>query len=271
LVLGLLNAAPAKAVEIVLIRLPLLRDSFTLKLSELSDPASLLRGKSDVAELNRASGGSFGRQLVDLFQQPLPIQTSQVLDKAAGTALKEQILLALSSVVGVDDLPVDSPGGMAWVDALQQAAARQGTLTLAGVLRELPGRSVTIDLEEAVWHIGGISRQQRQADQRLAGQMPQAVDPAHRNIGALGHAVCLALQQATALLQLARRLCVANLEPHTILFELLDRDVHHLGVGLDAHQQLTLRFALRQRLGFAPRIAVVNNQDVLYAAIQVVP
>jgi hypothetical protein len=123
LVLGLLNAAPATAVEMVLIRLPLLPDSFTLKLSELSDPASLLRGKSDVAELNRASGGSFGRQLVDLFQQPLPIQTSQVLDKAAGTALKEQILLALSSVVGVDDLPADSTGGMAWVDALQQAAA----------------------------------------------------------------------------------------------------------------------------------------------------
>jgi len=185
LVLGLLSGGPATAVEMVLIRLPLLPDSFTLKLSELSDPASLLRGKSDVAELNRASGGSFGRQLVDLFQQPLPIQTSQVLDKAAGTALKEQILLALSSVVGVDDLPADSTGGMAWVDALQQAAARQGTLTLARVLRELPGRSVTIDLQEAVWHIGGISRQQRQADQRMAGQMAQAVDPALAKPGPL--------------------------------------------------------------------------------------
>ena len=49
-------------------------------------------------------------------------------------------------------------------EALQQAAARQETLTLARVLRELPGESVTIDLEEAVWHIGGISRQQRQAE-----------------------------------------------------------------------------------------------------------
>ncbi|MEI6616109.1 MAG: alpha/beta hydrolase, partial [Cyanobium sp. ELA507] len=185
LVLGLLSGGPAKAVEMVLIRLPLLPDSFTLKLSELSDPATLLRGKSDVAELNRASGGSFGRQLVDLFQQPLPIQTSQVVNKAAGTALKEQILLALSSVVGVDDLPADITGGMAWVEALQQAAARQGTLTLARVLRELPGRSVTIDLQEAVWHIGGISRQQRQADQRLAGQMAQAVDPALAKPGPL--------------------------------------------------------------------------------------
>jgi hypothetical protein len=164
LLLALLSGAPAQAVETVLIRLPLLRQAFTLRLSEVSDPASLLRGQSDVAELDRASGGSFGPQLVELFQQPLPIEIRKVVDRAAGTALKEQILLALSSVVMLDDLSAETGGDMPWAEALQQAAAREGTLTLARVLRELPGQSVTIDLEEAVWQIGGIIRQQHQPD-----------------------------------------------------------------------------------------------------------
>ena len=185
LLLALLSGAPAQAVETVLIRLPLLRQAFTLRLSEVSDPASLLRGQSDVAELDRASGGSFGPQLVELFQQPLPIEIRKVVDRAAGTALKEQILLALSSVVMLDDLSAETGGDMAWAEALQQAAAREGTLTLARVLRELPGQSVTIDLEEAVWQIGGIIRQQRQADRRLAGRIPQAVDPALAKPGPL--------------------------------------------------------------------------------------
>jgi predicted dienelactone hydrolase len=185
LLLALLSGAPAQAVETVLIRLPLLRQAFTLRLSEVSDPASLLRGQSDLAELDRASGGSFGPQLVELFQQPLPIEIRKVVDRAAGTALKEQILLALSSVVMLDDLSAETGGDMPWAEALQQAAAREGTLTLARVLRELPGQSVTIDLEEAVWQIGGIIRQQRQADRRLAGRIPQAVDPALAKPGPL--------------------------------------------------------------------------------------
>ena len=59
--LGCLAAAatafPARAIEEVLIELPLLDSSFSVRVSELKSPQALMAGRSDLAELDRASMG----------------------------------------------------------------------------------------------------------------------------------------------------------------------------------------------------------------------
>ena len=67
-------AAPARAIETIKLRLPLLQDTFTLKVSELRNPDALFNGTSDLAELNRASNGDIGRKLSALMASPLPAQ-----------------------------------------------------------------------------------------------------------------------------------------------------------------------------------------------------
>jgi lysozyme len=54
---------PARALEEIQLRLPLLETSFTIKVSELGSRQLLRRGNSDLAELDRASNGALGRQL----------------------------------------------------------------------------------------------------------------------------------------------------------------------------------------------------------------
>lgn len=57
LLLAWLPAAPARALEEIVIQIPLLERSFTGKVSELANPETLQNGKSDLAQLDRASGG----------------------------------------------------------------------------------------------------------------------------------------------------------------------------------------------------------------------
>ena len=63
---------PARALEEVVVALPLLQTNLTLNLRELSSPEALINGSSDLAELDRASDGALGRKLLTLFNHPLP-------------------------------------------------------------------------------------------------------------------------------------------------------------------------------------------------------
>ena len=164
-----LAALPAQAIETVQLQLPLLHLSFSVHLSELENPEALWRGTSDLADLNRASRGALGRQLQEVFDTPLPLQTQQVVDQVVGTPLLQQALLAATTLGQVHGLE-DDLSGEAISRAVEQAGAR-GPLTLLSVLRALPGESVTVDLPRALAALKRMVAQRRQAEQWLQ-QLP---------------------------------------------------------------------------------------------------
>jgi predicted dienelactone hydrolase len=156
-----LAATPARAIDKVELQLPLLGVGFTVSLRELENPETLWQGQTDLAELNRASGGALGRQIRRVFDTPLPVQTRQVVDQVVGTPLLEQALLAVTTLGRVDGLPKDL-SGRDLQQALERASA-QGNPTLLSLLRALPGDSVTVDLPQAVGALQRMVAQRRQA------------------------------------------------------------------------------------------------------------
>ena len=66
-------SAPARALEEVVIEIPLLETRLTVRLDELRSSEALRQGNSDLAELDRATGGAAGRQLRELLLQPVPL------------------------------------------------------------------------------------------------------------------------------------------------------------------------------------------------------
>jgi predicted dienelactone hydrolase len=172
---------PARALEQIELKVPLVDTTFTITLAELADPALLRSGNSDLAELNRATSGAVGRRLVGLFNAPLPLQTRAVVNQSVGSPLLQQALLLLSSLGGVDGLTAD-PSGDAVSAALDRAAAR-GPLTMLNVLKALPGRTASVDLEKGLFLLQRLNDQLRPADRLLEGLAPAASDPALNRAG----------------------------------------------------------------------------------------
>ena len=158
----LLAAAPARAIETVRLRLPLLQTDFVVNVSELADPQRLIAGNSDLAELDRAMGGTLGPRITELFAAPLPVQVKSLVQNAVGSPLLEQALLAVSALGQIDDLPPD-PDGSEIDQALRRAAAGTGKITLLAFLQALPGKTVRVDLEPALRGLKRLSRQQQGA------------------------------------------------------------------------------------------------------------
>jgi predicted dienelactone hydrolase len=201
--LGLIGAlqplAPALALEEVVVRIPLLEASFTLRVSELQNPQRLRSGTSDLAQLDRASNGAVGRQLAVLLGQPVPISITQLADGSVGSPLLEQALLVLSSFGQVEGRPADLSG-----ETLRQAlrqASQGGEATLLDLIEAIPGHRVTLDLGQA-WTISNrMARQRRVAEQLIASQ--PAVPAASAPTPAAGAA-------AVPVLSRERRLTVAH-------------------------------------------------------------
>ena len=70
----LLGPAPARAIETINLRLPLLETDFSIRVAELRSPEALIAGDSDLAELDRATRGEIGRRLKAclLYTSPSP-------------------------------------------------------------------------------------------------------------------------------------------------------------------------------------------------------
>jgi predicted dienelactone hydrolase len=175
---------PARAIEEVELELPLLEVRFRVKVSELGDPAQLRRGSSDLAELDRATGGLLGRRIAEVFTTPLPLQTTAVVEQTAGSALLDQALLAASTIGSIDGLPLHS-GTIQLSEAFRTAAAR-GEVTLHSLLQAVPGRVVQVDLPSAVAALRRIVRQRQRAEAIVARRVPRSVDTALARPGAHG-------------------------------------------------------------------------------------
>ena len=171
-----LAASPVRALETVKLELPLLQTDFTVRVSELASPQRLFTGNSDLAELDQATGGRIGRVLSQLMSAPLPLPVRNLVNNALGTPLFDQVMLLTSSLVEVQDLPPDLDGSRL-AAALDKIPTGQ-PITLLTVLQALPGETASIDLEQALYAVQRLQRQQRLGRQ-LVTQLPAvSSDPA---------------------------------------------------------------------------------------------
>ena len=79
---ALLGPAPARAIETINLRLPLLETDFSIRVAELRSPDALIAGDSDLAELDRATRGEIGRRLKAVVNSNLPLKIEAVFARA---------------------------------------------------------------------------------------------------------------------------------------------------------------------------------------------
>ena len=163
---ALLAPTSARAIETIKLRLPLLETDFVIRVSELRSPQALMAGDSDLAELDRATGGAIGQKLKAVMQSNLPLELGAVVRNAQGSPLLEQVLLLVGALGDIDGLP--EPLQPAQFEEAMQRAAAQGGISLLDVLEELPGDSVTVQLGRLGSSVQRFRAQRRQADQLVA-------------------------------------------------------------------------------------------------------
>ena len=167
---ALLAPTAAQAIETIKLRLPLLDTDFTIRVSELRDPKRLSAGDSDLAELDRATGGAIGERLAALMRSSLPLELRAVVRNAQGSPLLEQVLLLVGALGDIDGLP-DPLQPAQFQEAMERAAA-QGGISLVDVLEQLPGSSVTVELGRVGSSVQRFRRQRLPADQLIAAVPP---------------------------------------------------------------------------------------------------
>lgn len=168
-------AAPVAAIERVDLVLPFTNERFSLKVSELRDPQALLRGSSDLAELDRATDGAIGRQLLQVFHSPLPLAKG-AFDQAASSPLLDQVLLVLSSFGALEGLDNTQVGSEELAAAVQRAASGD-RITLFSLLQALPGSTARVDLARVVTLMNRNAQQRRRSEELLASLPPAPADP----------------------------------------------------------------------------------------------
>ena len=173
----LLGAEPAVALEELELRLPLIGANLVVQLDELSSAGDLLAGRSDLAELDRASDGVIGPKVLQLFNHPiqLPPGAAKGLQGSVGSPLLREALLATTALVRVDGLPTDLSGEK--LSLALSLSEREGSVTLLSLLRAMPGKRASIDLERALFSLDRLQRQQAPAQSLLAKQPAVEADP----------------------------------------------------------------------------------------------
>ena len=152
---------PAPAVEVLQLRLPLLGDSLSARVSELRSPEALWNGSSDLAELNRATDGVLADDIAVFVNHPLPKGDYH------SSPMVQQIEVLLKQLIEVDgsQKPVDERGPVLAAMRRLQASGRPNTLL--NLLDELPGQKVTIRLDKAVPFLRRVERYSRELSNLL--------------------------------------------------------------------------------------------------------
>jgi predicted dienelactone hydrolase len=162
-------SGPALALDEVVVELPLLDNTLTVKLSELKSPEALLNGTSDLAELDRASNGELGGKLLKLLNHPVPVSFRQLAESSVGSPLLEQTLLLVSSFGTVEGRSPDLSGQTLKL-ALEKASAQSadGQPTLLQLMEAIPGERVRLNLSQAQVVLARMLRHRRRAEQLMA-------------------------------------------------------------------------------------------------------
>jgi hypothetical protein len=168
-----LSSAPARALEEVVVELPLMDNSLSVKLSELKNPEALMQGSSDLAELDRASDGELGRKLLKLLNHPVPVSFRQMAESSVGSPLLAQALLLVSSFGTVEGRSPDLSGATL-KQALDKATAESvdGHPTLLQLMEAIPGERVRLNLSHAQVVLARMLRHRHRADQLMAAAVP---------------------------------------------------------------------------------------------------
>jgi len=149
------------------LRLALLGEIITARVSELSSPEALWAGDSDLAELNRATDGRIAAAVLELSKQPLPALDYQ------SSVMVQQVEVLLSQLIETDGR-LDSERKDPRVQKLPMAEAVQRLrkagreVTLLNVLGEIPGRKVIVRLDRALPQLRALKREQLETDRLLA-------------------------------------------------------------------------------------------------------
>lgn len=181
-VLSVSLAGSVSAVERLTIDLPLLDVNVSLNLKGARTTAELIEANPDLQELDQAGDGSVSRLLGQFLTAPLPQRTSSVLEQSVGHPLLEQALLTASQLVKVEGLPADTSGQML-SDALQ-AAYRDGEPNVLGLLRRVPGESLSIDFQALAFNAKRL--RDNQDDARALVQKGTAMTPAPKSLAESG-------------------------------------------------------------------------------------
>lgn len=162
-----LGAPGASAIEVLKLRFPVIDETLTARVSELASPDALWAGTSDLAELNRATRGSYARALEQLLSLPLP------KPKLSDSEMAQQVEVLLRRLIDVDpgDRKLDAAPVLAGLK-LARAQAQGRPITLLDLLQAIPGESVTIRLDRAIPILQRIHAQE-QAMERVMGQLPK--------------------------------------------------------------------------------------------------
>ena len=173
----LLPAGAARALEEVVVELPLMESSMRVRLAEFNSPEALLRGDSQLAELDRATDGRVGRALVALFNHRLPLSITKAASASVGSPLLEQALLIVSSF-GTIEGHSDDITGQTLEQTLRRAvaAAPDGQPTLLQVMKAIPGKRARLNLSQAGVILNRVLQQRVLAD-RLLAEVPAAKPP----------------------------------------------------------------------------------------------
>jgi hypothetical protein len=92
-------AAPAQALERLVLRMPFLETSVTINLGEVGSASELIRSSPDLEDLQSASGGQLLDLISKIFLAPLPVETKAFLEGSTGQPLLEQALIAATDLV----------------------------------------------------------------------------------------------------------------------------------------------------------------------------
>ena len=175
-------AGSVSAVEQLKIELPVLDINVSLNLKGARTTAELIEANPDLQELDQAGDGSVSRLLAQLLTAPLPQRTSSLLEQSVGHPLLEQFLLAASQLVKVEGLPADTSGKLL-SDALQ-AAYRDGEPNVLGLLRRLPGETLSIDFQSLAYYAKRLRA--HQDDARSLVKQGTATAPAPQSLAESG-------------------------------------------------------------------------------------
>ena len=162
---------PAKALDRLVLDMPLLEIQAQLDLTEAHSVGDLIRLNSDLQELNAVTEGSLKSLLEQIFEAELPKQIRTLIQGSEGKPLLEQSLKSVAEIVQIEGLPQEITGRML-LDALRRAET-SGQANFLGLLQQIPGEVATVNLSKLIDYSKRLQRNQLKA-QLLLEQEPSA-------------------------------------------------------------------------------------------------
>lgn len=149
------------------LRLAVMGEIITARVSELRSPEALWAGNSDLAELNRATDGRIAAAVFELAHEPLPALDYQ------SSVMVQQVEVLLSQLIETDGRLVSERQdpqvrNLPVAEAVQRLRNAGREVTLLNVLAELPGRKVIVRLDRALPQLRALKREQLETDRLLA-------------------------------------------------------------------------------------------------------